>query len=118
MFKKIGLSVVAALALMAFVAPAPAQAGVRFGVAVGPGYGAGYGYRAYPAYRYPAYPAYGAYGYAPPAYGYPAYGYPAYAYPGPVVGFGYYGGHRDAYWGRRGYEDRGGYGYRGNGRRR
>lgn len=84
MLKKFGLPIIALLALMIFITPAPAQAGVRFGVQIGPAYPYGYAY--------------------PYAYGNPYYynGYPAYPYVAP--GYAYPYGYSTGYWGGgRGY---------------
>ena len=76
MLKKIGIPVVALLALAAIISPAPAKAEVHFGVGV---------YAAPPVYAYPA-PAYPEYYYDAPY---------TYTYPAPAYGYyrGYYGGH-------------------------
>jgi hypothetical protein len=106
MLKKIGLPIIALLALLVFITPAPAHAGVRFGVAVGPAYPYGY---AYP-YTYP-------YAYANPYYynGYPAYPYVA---PGVGLGFSYWGGGGHGYYRAPAYRGGGGWhgqAYRGGG---
>lgn len=100
MLKKMGIPLVALFALLLFVNPTPAKAGIHFGVAVGgPAYVAPV--PAYPAYAYP-------YGYAAPYYGY-GYGYAPYSYPGVSVGF--YGGPRYRGWvAPRGYYGHAGYG--------
>ncbi len=102
MLKKIGLPMLALAGLMAFVAPHPADARVRFGVAIGgPVYPAPYPYA--PAYVNPYYA---------PA---PAYVAPTYVDPYFSFGFGGGGYYRGGY--NRGYV---GHGYapafRGGGR--
>lgn len=86
MLKKLGIPILALAALLAFAAPTPAQAKVRFGFSIGPAYPVSPYVYAYP-YGYPHYYAYGPY--YPYAYPY-AYGYPYGYYSG---GF-YWGGHR------------------------
>jgi hypothetical protein len=112
MLRKIGIPVVALLAMFALMAPAPASAAVRFGVGV---------YAAPPVYSYPA-PVYPAYPYPYP--GYYSAPYP-YAYPSVGLGFGfgygggygynrgYYGGH--SYYGGHGYAGSVGHGFSGGG---
>ncbi len=104
MLKKIGLPLIALLALLVFVNPTPAKAGVHFGVAIGG------------AYPVPVAPVVPYAGYAAPYYGapYPAYGYAAPVYPYGGVSIGYYGGvgYRGYYAPRYGY----GRGYYGGGR--
>lgn len=85
MFKKIGLTAIALLGMLA-MAPHPAKAAVRIGIGVG-----------VPAYRYPVYPAY------PPVY--PVYPQVAVGVaPGPVV-VGRPFVRRDFRWDRR-HDDR------------
>ncbi len=80
MIRKIGLPILAMLAMLAFVHPTPASAGVHFGVGV---------YAAPPVYSYPAYPYPGYYG-APAGPYVDSYYYNCgYAYPS--IGFCYYG---------------------------
>jgi len=71
MLKKIGIGTMALAGMLAFAAPRPADAKVRFGVSIGA-----------PAYAYPAAP----YAYPPYYYGYP----PAYVAPyyAPSYSFG------------------------------
>ena len=107
MLKKFGLPLIALLALMIFITPAPANAGVRFGVHIGPAYPYAYSYpyayanpyyyNGYPAYPYAAqgygypYGGYGyGYGYDPYSYGYDPYAYsdPGYSAP-PPQNYGY-----------------------------
>lgn len=77
MLKKIGIPVVALLAMAAFAAPSPARAGVHFGVGI---------YAAPPVYTVPA-PVYPDYYYDAP-----------YTYTTPYPAYGYYGyGGRDYY---------------------
>jgi len=99
MFKKIGIPIFVALAFMALLAPAHANAGVRFGITVGPPvyYPPPYVY----SYSYP-YPY--AYGYPYPSYYY--YSAP-YRYPSYSSGFYWRGGHeRREFFERRGFRDR------------
>jgi len=98
MFKKIGIPIFAVLAFIVLMAPAHANAGVRFGISVGP-----------PVYYPPPY----VYSYPYPyAYGYP---YPSsyYYYSGPYrypyyTSFYWRGGHeRREFIERRGFRERG-----------
>jgi len=99
MFKTMGVPIFAVLAFMALLAPAHANAGVRFGITVGPPV-----YYAPPyAYSYP-YP----YAYDPYAYGYP---YRSYYYSAPYrpyyrSGFYWRGHERREFFERRGFRER------------